>query len=252
MDRRERFDDIVEAVRVAFEGMQAAIWTALPGIVETYDPEAGTVRVQPALKARVFSPTSEPPLPEAVLEADNWWTVKLPLLVDVPVVFNGAGGFVMTFPIKPGDECILVFSARPIDNWWYQGGVQVPSLRAMHDLSDAVAIFGPRSRPNVIPDVNPDNAEFRSEDGTVKIEVTPTSINITTTDEVNVTATSKVTLNAPAVEVSDGGALQALMTHSAKTWATTHTHTSATPGNPTSVPIQPFPADGETTVLKAE
>lgn len=235
-------DDDVEAIRCAFEGMQAAIWTALPGIVESYDAVAGTVRVQPAVKVRVFSPTDAAPLPGAELVADNWWTVKLPVIVDVPVAFPGGGPFVMTFPIQPGDECVLIFSSRQIDNWWYQGGVQAPSLLAMHDLSDAIAFFGPRSRPRALADVNTANAELRSEDGSVKIEITP--------DTINITATAKVTVNAPAVEIGDGGALKTLINQSFKTIYDAHIHpVGAGSSGPPTVAIPP---DNLTTVLKAE
>lgn len=241
-DRRERFEDPVEAVRVAFEGMQAALWTALPGIVESFDAAAGTIRVTPAIKARVFSPNDEPPLPGAVFDADNWWTVNLPLIVDVPVCFGGGGQFVLTFPIQPGDECLLVFCCRSFDNWWVQGGIQKQSISALHDLSDAIAIFGPRSKPRALTNVNTTNAELRSEDGTVKIELTGSDVNIT--------ASGKVTLNAPEVDISNGGALKALLNEGFKTLYDGHIHPvgAGFSGGPT-VPIPPTDL---TTVLKAE
>lgn len=250
-DRREFIDDPVEAVRTAFRGMQSEIWTALPGIIESFDPAKMTVRVQPAIKARVFSPSNESPLPGAVFDADNWWTVALPLLVDIPVVFPGGGGFTMTFPIQPGDECVLVFSARSIDNWWYQGGVQEQSLQVMHDLSDGFAFVGVRSQPRKLASVNTTNAELRNDSGTVKIELTTDTINVTA-PHVNVNASTKAIVTSPAIELGNGGTLQALLAHPWVSWLLTHTHTSASPGSPTSAPLQAQPANSETTKVKAE
>ena len=90
--------------------------------------------------------------------------VSLPLLLDCPVVFPHAGGCSLTFPIKPGDECLVVFSCRAIDLWWQQGGVQPPAETRMHDLSDGFVIPGPYSQPKVIPDVNTAYVELRTDD----------------------------------------------------------------------------------------
>ena len=46
----------------------------------------------------------------------------------------------MTFPIKTGDECLVVFACRAIDVWWQSGGVQPPAETRMHDLSDGFVI----------------------------------------------------------------------------------------------------------------
>ena len=45
MNRRERFDDPVEATRAALDGKQAEMWTALPDIVESFAPVGMTVKV---------------------------------------------------------------------------------------------------------------------------------------------------------------------------------------------------------------
>lgn len=235
MDRRERGGDLTEAVRVAFEGMRADIWTALPGIVEAYDAELQTVKVQPAIKARVFSPNDDPPLPGAILEADNWWTVPLPVLVDVPVVFPGAGGYSLTFPIEAGDEVLLIFAARQMDNWWYQGGVQRQSLLAMHDLSDAFAIPGPRSRPRAIPDVSTTTTQLRSDDGSVLLELGP----------------GEITVKAAAINLENvGSALKKLVNEDFKSTFDNHVH--STGGGNTGAPTVAMPAGNMTTVTKAE
>jgi hypothetical protein len=108
MDRRGR-SMIGGAVRAALTRL-ARGRTALPGVVAGFDPVAMTVSVQPAIKGRVTSPDG------------STRSVALPLLVDVPVFFPRGGGFTLTFPVKSGDECLVVFSSRCMDAWWQSGG----------------------------------------------------------------------------------------------------------------------------------
>lgn len=124
----------------------------LPGIIKSFDPVNQTVTVQPAIK-RIFGGESP---------------VDLPLCVDVPVVFPSGGGLVMTFPIAAGDECLLFFADRAIDNWWDRGGTQEPSEHRLHDLSDGFALVGVSSRPRFLsPEVNGEAIEIRTRDGSV-------------------------------------------------------------------------------------
>lgn len=162
MDRRERLDDPVEAQMAALDGKQAEIWTALPGIVEGFDPVAMTVSVQPSVKGQIQD------------ESGKASAVDLPLLVDVPVVFPCGGGFTLTYPIKNGDECLVVFASRCIDGWWQGGGVGGTPDERMHDLSDGIAIVGPRSQPRkLVPAVDAENVQLRTDDGEAHITMMP-------------------------------------------------------------------------------
>ena len=93
----ERSSSLESTVRTALTGAQAGIWTALPGIVQSFDASAVTAVVQPAIKAMVTRPDGEKQ------------AAKLPLLLDCPVVFPRGGGCTLTFPVKAGDECLVVF-----------------------------------------------------------------------------------------------------------------------------------------------
>lgn len=141
----------------------AMVWTALPGIVQSFDPAAMTCEVQPAIQGKVRS------------EDGSISLVNLPLLLDCPVVFPHGGGCTMTFPIKPGDECLVVFSARAIDLWWQSGGVQPPVEVRMHDLSDGFVLPGCFSQPKVLPSVSTEAVQMRSDDGQAYFELNPTS-----------------------------------------------------------------------------
>jgi hypothetical protein len=190
MDRRERFAGNEEALRLAMTGMRAAMWTALPGVVVSFntdDPGKVTAVIQPAIKGvRQKSDGS-------------YEAVNLPVLPDVPVVFPRGGGCTLTFPIKAGDECLVVFSSRCIDAWWQSGGVQLPMEPRMHDLSDGFAILGPQSNPQAIPNISVDAVQLRSDDGATFIELNPTThaVTITTPD-----SPGAVILNSQNVQVN--------------------------------------------------
>lgn len=152
-----------ELLDLHFNGRQAMLWTALPGIIEDFDSTTLTCSVQPAIQGKVRN------------ENGSISVVNLPLLLDCPVVFPRGGGCSLTFPIKRGDECLVVFSCRAIDFWWQNGGVQPPAEVRMHDLSDGFVLPGPYSQPNVIQSVNMSAVELRSDDHSARIAIHPDS-----------------------------------------------------------------------------
>lgn len=201
MDRRERLGDPQDAMLAVLAGNQAALWTALPAIIQSFDAVAGTVTAQPAIQGRVRNKDG----------AYSW--VNLPLLVDVPVCWQGGGGFTMTFPIVKGDEALIVFSSRCIDGWWQSGGVQVQAELRMHDLSDGFAFVGTRSQSRKISNVSTSAAQLRNDSGSAFIELTPGgAVNITAPGGVNII-----------------GAL----TDNGKNVGSTHTHTGVVAGGST-------------------
>ena len=100
----------------------------IPCIVQSYDPEKGTVECQPAIREKIINQNEE-------IEYRN-----LPLLLNVPVVFPSNSEYAVTFPLEKGDECLVLFSDLSIDNFWEKGNVQNPIEDRRHDLSDGIAI----------------------------------------------------------------------------------------------------------------
>ena len=152
-----------EAHAAQIEGRLKDLHTCLPGIIVAFDPEKQTAQVQPAIQ-RIFTEKG---------------AVNLPVCVDVPVQFPGGGDFFLTFPVKAGDECILMFSERAIDNWHASGGTQTPAEYRLHDLSDGIAIVGLNSQPHKLAALQMTGAELRTrsrstyirlEDGTIYIK----------------------------------------------------------------------------------
>ena len=122
----------------------SSLHCALPGIVTAFDPVTQTATVQPAMRSRLSGSSD---------------TLLLPLIHDVPVFFPGSRRAAMTFPIEPGDECLLIFADSAIDRWFETGEAEAPDSTRHHDLSDAFAFVGFRSRSNALPEF-PDEPSF--------------------------------------------------------------------------------------------
>jgi hypothetical protein len=79
-------------------------------------------------------------------------TTQYPPLYGVPVVCLGGGGGAITFPVKAGDTCALIFLDRDMDSWWLSGTTGLaPNSNRLHNLSDAIAIVGLRSQNEALP-----------------------------------------------------------------------------------------------------
>ncbi len=99
--------------------------TAMPGIVVSYSAATNRAQVQPVGSKKVFDGRSLP------------W----PVIYNVPVVFPmGMGGRAgVTFPVQPGDGCLLVFAESQLDDY-LSGGDSDDTRR--HDMNDAICVPG--------------------------------------------------------------------------------------------------------------
>lgn len=212
--RDQLLNDSEEAFRLAFDGRQAQMWTAMPGIIESVDLAKMICSVQLSIQGTIEN------------EQGQISTVNYPLLTHVPLVFPNGGGFVLTFPIAQGDECLIVFASRCIDAWWQSGGnTNRPMEARMHDLSDGFCIPGPRSQPNVVSSINATDVQLRNEAGTSligikangNIEITGPTVTVTG----NLVVSGTVVAGTPPISL------------------TTHTHSGVTSGSDPSGPPIP-------------
>lgn len=191
MDRRERNEDQEEMLRAAMDGLQARLWTAMPGIIQSFSVEQMTCVVQPAIQGQVQA-------------KDGSTSFKnLPQLLDCPCQFPGGGGVTVTFPVAAGDECLVIIASRCIDAWHAQGGIQVPIEFRMHDLSDGFVLLGFHSVPRVLTDISTTSAQLRSDDGSTLIDIDPTGQTLTLTAPGGVTINADVTVNGTVTATGD-------------------------------------------------
>lgn len=89
-------------------------------------------------------------------------TMPYPILVDCPVIVLGGGPCSLTFPIVPGDECVVLFNDRAIDNWFAGGsGAALSSSRA-HSFSDGLILVGIRSAAKSLADYDTTRAVLQN------------------------------------------------------------------------------------------
>lgn len=98
--------------------------------------------------------------------------IAYPLCVDVPViVLQGNGGYI-EFPIVKGDQCLLLFNDRDIDNWWTANNETEPPTKRKHNLSDAFALVGINPKVKVLT-LDGTNVNLWGPTGTDRIQIKP-------------------------------------------------------------------------------
>lgn len=166
--------------------------TAIPGIIESFDPATQTATVTPAIKMRTMIDNEE-------------GFLSLPTIIHVPVVYPvvAVKGFALTLPISKGDNCLLVFSQRAIDNWHDRGSVQPPEEGVNsrhHDLTDAFALISPLPLPQVFGDWEANGLELRNRAKSSRVTVRDSEIEIQRLPD------SIVTLTGSSITLQQGGA----------------------------------------------
>ena len=94
VNNAHEIDDPTAYTPTMLSDWQSGIWTAIPGIVQSFNASELTVEVQPAIQAKYLA------------EDGSVKIVNLPKLVDCPVVFPHGGGCSLTFPVKSGEYSI--------------------------------------------------------------------------------------------------------------------------------------------------
>lgn len=178
---QESFPDPLQKDELLQKQMGTRMRVAVPGIVQSFDPSSQTCTVRCAVREQVD------------INGELTW-VEIPLLLDVPVVFPRAGGYVLTMPVAEGDECLVVFGDVCIDAWWQSGGVQNQVEIRRHDLSDGIAIMGLWSQPRVVPGYSMAGAQLRNVSGSASITISG--------DNITISAAGNVTIQGATVNIN--------------------------------------------------
>ncbi len=190
---------IMEAVRYQL----GEVNTAIPAVINKYDPTKQEAEVIPLIKRKYKDGTAVDRAP----------------ITGVPVVFPAAGGGIITFPVTKGDTGLLIFSQRSIDRWVRGDGSLIdPGDNRKHDISDAIAIPGLFSFSSALQS-DPDNVIIKfsgasialTPDGAVQIEA-PGGFSVN--GDTDITGKLDVTGDIVASEVTGGGKVLSSHTHS--------------------------------------
>jgi hypothetical protein len=171
---------IQERLGLQTEPVQGAAWqwacalrSSVPGIVLSFDSVKQTCVVQVAIQEVVLNPPPGAPTVNGLVDTSQNvpTTVSIKPLQDVPIAMMRVPGWSLTLPITAGSECLLIFADTCIDGWWQNSNVQPPYDRRRHDLSDAIALFGPWSQPKVLANYSTTAMQLRSDDQTVMVSL---------------------------------------------------------------------------------
>ncbi|HED1397789.1 Gp138 family membrane-puncturing spike protein [Enterobacter sp. 166D1] len=177
--------DDTEIFDLNYERAKSGLRVSLPGMIKSFDPESVTCEVELSTFGLSATAKRGSTSVDRIKSEDGYY----PVIQDIPVVFPRGGGCTLTFPVKAGDECLVIFSDRCIDFWWQNGETQNTSRARSHSFSDAFVIPGPQSQAKKISNISTSAAQLRTDDGAAFVEVAAGGA---------VTITSpQITLNGP-------------------------------------------------------
>lgn len=161
----EKMQDTMEYQARLKEMWGIDLRVATPGIIQSVDYGKQTCTVQLSVR-------------EQMNNNGNVEWIEIPILLDVPFFIYSGGGYCLTLPIAPGDECLVIFGDNCIDAWWQNGGIQNQPDYRRHDLSDGFAVVGFRSQPERVSGYSGRSAQLRNRSGSAFVEIQGDTINI--------------------------------------------------------------------------
>lgn len=160
MQLYELINDKTQFFKVFEDNIKNKIRVASPAKITSIDYEKQTLKAQITIREYI-----------------NGKYIDIPELLDVPFFILGGGDYSFTFPIKEGDECLIIFGDSCMDSWWQNGDVQNPIDSRRHDLSDGFALVGFKSQKNKLEDYSDDSFQIKQNDE-IPFEINDDSIII--------------------------------------------------------------------------
>ena len=155
VDYRE-FPDTLEFV---FRQLLKNVYTALPGVVESYDVSTRRAVIQPALRLR----------------KTNGSELRRPLIPDVPVMFGVSPRYLIHDVLQQGDPVMLLVSSRDISEFKRTLRESSATSGATFVLRDSVAF--PMGPADWTPAAT-DGLSIQSADGSTAIVLTSAGIEL--------------------------------------------------------------------------
>lgn len=102
--------------------------------VQSFNPDNQTIKASINYQATVFVPDANGnPVAQPITYAP---------IVDCPVYFPQGGGGSLTFPVASGDQCLIAFNDRDMDNFISTGNTGACATLRAHSFTDAIAFVG--------------------------------------------------------------------------------------------------------------
>jgi hypothetical protein len=95
--------------------------------------------------------------------------MNYPLLIDCPAIVLGGGGGALTFPIAAGDDCLILFNDRDMDNWFAGAANGDLASSRLHSMADGIALVGIRSLQNSLEDYDEERVALAYNGGKIGV-----------------------------------------------------------------------------------
>lgn len=165
----------------------------LPAKVIAYDRATNRAQVQPLI----------------VMVNTNNERISRAQIASVPVLQMGGGGFVISFPIIPGDLGWIKSNDRDISFFKKNYAESAPNTQRKHNFSDALFIPDSCMRNVTVSGDDAANLVIQNLDGTVcisiaedKIKITAPAIELISTDTISMTAGTSITIDTPITTIT--------------------------------------------------
>lgn len=118
--------NLIELLNEALTSKMADVHICLPAKIIDYDYTIRKATVQPALNQKY----------------NDGEVIEFPQIHNVPVIQPSSGGAFIHLPVKKGDNILLVFSEKSLEEWLQNGKQTTPDDPRQNNLTDAIAITG--------------------------------------------------------------------------------------------------------------
>ena len=189
------------AIAFALAEAMKEIHTAMPGLIQRYDPEKKRAVVLPAIQT---------------LLTDGRLLDK-PLIANVPVLHPAGGGFIVHLPLRANDPVLLVFSQRGIANFKRAFEKSAPDETPILALKDAIAIPGFGALE--FAPAEADALTAQTEDGDA-------FLSLKRDGEIKIKTAGNLKLEAGAVEIISNS-----LTHNGRNVGDSHRHSGVRAGS---------------------
>ena len=176
----DRTPTLVEVINSIIDAKIVDLHTSLPGKIVSYDHDKNLAVIQPMLMRKYKTMDK---------------AVELPVITNVPVMFQRMNDGHLRFPIKANDTGLIVFMERSIDLWLIQGGMIDPEDSRTHSISDAV--FFPGLNPNnkkIVSTAANDSVELKYNNSFIEIKSNGTVLIKNSNANIELDSTGKITL----------------------------------------------------------
>ncbi len=219
------YEDVLEQTAILDSAISSAIdsklvdlHTMLPATVTKVDLVNQLLEIELGVK-RVYK---------------NGQEIVVPPIAQVPLAVLRGGGWVITLPVAVGDQGAAFFSEREMTQWMLAGdqGAVTPRLYHKHDYTDAYFLPALASSAKKVLNYDTTNLEIRSLDNMTKqtfnsmyIKLQVGGVTMTLDSSGLHVTNGTITSNVDVIAGVDNISLS------------THIHTSAAAGSPTSPPL---------------